>query len=107
MLRGFLFKYLLQLIKMKLVFHIMLDIITKTNCQRSNQPLSIQMSFYFWNKLLYVFLETNKSKMWVTIEIYQKYKLKRGVEFVWTSQNQEFKLYHMHNCFKSFSVNGQ
>ncbi len=55
------FKNLFQFIKVKLVFHIMLEVITKTNCQRSDQPFSTQISFYFWDKLLYDFLKTNNA----------------------------------------------
>ncbi len=61
-LRGFLFRNLLQLIKVKLAFHIMLDIIIRNNYQMSNQPLNIQIFFHFWDKLLYVFLENKKGR---------------------------------------------
>jgi hypothetical protein len=44
-----LFKNLLQLIKVKLAFHITLNIVITTNCKRSNQPLNTQISFYFWD----------------------------------------------------------
>jgi hypothetical protein len=53
-LEQFAFRNLFQLIKMKLAFHITLDIVIQVNCQRKNQPLNIQISFYLWNKLLYV-----------------------------------------------------
>ncbi len=59
---GFYFKNLLQFIKVKLAFQIMFDIIIRTNCQRRNQPFGTQISFYLWDKLLYVFLETNKGR---------------------------------------------
>ncbi len=41
----------------------MLNIITKTNGQRSNQTFNMQIGFYLWDKLLYVFLKSNKGSL--------------------------------------------
>ncbi len=105
-LRRFLFRKLFQFIKVKLVFHIRINIVTKYNYQRSNQPLNIEISFYFWDKLLYVFLETNKGRCGQQLKFTTK-NCNKELNLFWTSQIWKFKLFHMHNCLKPFSLNGQ
>jgi len=39
------FRNLLQLFRVKLVFHIMLDIVIKTNCQKATNPSTFKFLF--------------------------------------------------------------
>jgi hypothetical protein len=72
-LKDYLFRDSLQLIKIIVVFHIILDIIIRNNCQRSNESLTMQSGFYLWDKLLNVLKLTranmdnnqNLPQMWI------------------------------------------
>jgi hypothetical protein len=59
----------------------MLEIVTTTNCQRSNQTFTSQIVFYLLDKLLYVFLNTNKGICGQQLKFTMN-KLKRRVELV-------------------------
>jgi hypothetical protein len=71
-----LFRNSLQLIKVTVVFHIILDIIIRNNCQRSNQSLTVQSGFYSWYKLLNILKllganrasNQNLSQMWIEMK---------------------------------------
>jgi len=92
---------------MKLAFHIMLNIVTKINCQRSNQPFNIQSFFGFWDKFLYVCLETNKGRCGWQLKFATNIIWNEELDLFWMSQIQDFKLYQMYNYFKPFSFNNQ
>jgi len=71
-----LFRNSLQLIKVTVVFHIILDIIIRNNCQRSKQSLTMQSGFNLWDKLLNILKliganranNQNLSQMWIEMK---------------------------------------
>ncbi len=70
------FRNSLQLIKVTVVFHIILDIIIRNNCQRSKQSLTMQSGFNLWDKLLNILKliganranNQNLSQMWIEMK---------------------------------------
>ncbi len=100
------FRNSFQLIKVIVVFHIILDIIIRNNCQRSNQSLPMQSGFYLWDKLLNILKliganmanNQNLTQMWIEM---------RSWTCLGPRQFQECSLCHMYNCFEPFAFNGQ
>jgi hypothetical protein len=106
-LRGFLFKFWFWFNKIKLVFHIPLDIIIRNNCWRSNKSFTFQTNFHFWDKLLDVFLKptrvdvVNKWNLpWMRIEMKNWTCFGQG-----KSKNSDFIICII--CFKPFALANQ
>jgi hypothetical protein len=88
------------------MFDIMLDIISRINFKKNNQPFSTQFFSYFWVKLLYVFVETNKGRGGWQLKFTTNANWNKDFNLFYMSWVKEFKLCYMHNYFKPFSFNG-
>lgn len=98
---------LIQLFKIKFAFHRTLDIVIKTNCQKNNQPLSTQISFYLWDKLLYVY-NWNVPQTWIETKSWTCFKstnFKNSNFVIYIIASNQFPLM-VNNINQSLVANG-
>jgi hypothetical protein len=83
------------------VFHIILDIITRNNCWRNNQKFTLQTDFRLWDKLLNVFLKTNKARCGQQSKVNMNANWNEEVELVLDKVNPRIQILSYTKLFQT------